>query len=61
MEYSVKTTAYLGLAAGFFGILSATGFFVTVMVHAILLTVLIFFVGHGLFGFQSEMGCMKCP
>jgi len=49
-----KTTAYLGLAAGLFGILSATGFFVTVMLHTILLTVWIFFVGHGLFRFSQK-------
>jgi hypothetical protein len=49
-----KTTAYLGLAAGLFGILSATGFFVIVMLHTILLTVWIFFVGYGLFRFSQK-------
>jgi hypothetical protein len=51
-----KTTAYLGVAAGFFGIVSATGFFVAVIVHAILVTVWIFFVGDQLFRFSQ-----RCP
>jgi len=34
-----KTTAYLGLAAGMFGIVSAGGFFITIMINAVLTTV----------------------
>jgi hypothetical protein len=49
-----KTTAYLGVAAGFFGILSATGFFVAIIVHAILVTVWIFFVGQQLLRFSQK-------
>lgn len=49
-----KTTAYLGVAAGFFGILSATGFFVSIILHALLVTVWIFFVGYQLFRFSQK-------
>ena len=49
-----KTAAYLGVAAGFFGILSATGFFVSIIAHALLVTVWIFFVGYQLFRFSQK-------
>ena len=49
-----RTTAYLGVSAGFFGILSATGLFVIIMVHALLVTVWIFFVGYQLFRFSQR-------
>jgi len=44
-----KTTAYLGLAAGIFGIISTAGFFVTIIMNAVLTTVWIWFVGYRLF------------
>jgi hypothetical protein len=43
-----KTTAYLGLAAGIFGIVSIAGFFVTIIVNAVLTTVWVWFVGFRL-------------
>src|ERR1700730_7235231 len=44
-----KTTAYLGLAAGIFGIVSIAGFFVIIIINALLTTVLVLFVGYRLF------------
>ena len=43
-----KTTAYLGLATGIFGIVSAAGFFVTIIMNAVLATVWVLFVGYRL-------------
>lgn len=43
-----RTTAYLGLATGVFGIVSAAGFFVTIILNAILATIWILFVGYRL-------------
>lgn len=43
-----KTTTYLGLAAGIFGIVSAAGFFVTIIMNAVLATVWVLFVGYRL-------------
>src|SRR2546430_14101883 len=34
-----KTTAYLGVAAGIFGIISTAGFFLTIIMNAVLTTV----------------------
>ena len=44
-----KTTAYLGLAAGIFGIVSTAGFFVIIIINAVLTTVWVLFVGYRLF------------
>jgi len=44
-----KTTAYLGLAAGIFGIGSIAGLFVIIIVNAVLTTVWVWFVGYRLF------------
>jgi hypothetical protein len=44
-----KTTAYLGVAAGIFGIVSIAGFFVTIIMNAVLTTVWVLFVGYRLF------------
>ena len=44
-----KTTAYLGLAAGIFGIVSIAGFFVIIIINALLVTVWVLFVGYRLF------------
>ncbi len=44
-----KTTAYLGLGAGFFGIVSIVGFFVITIINAVLTTVWVLFVGYRLF------------
>ena len=44
-----KTTAYLGLAAGIFGIVSLAGFFVIIIINAVLTTVWVLFVGYRLF------------
>jgi hypothetical protein len=44
-----KTTAYLGLAAGIFGIVSIAGFFVIIIINALLTTVWVLFVGYRLF------------
>jgi hypothetical protein len=41
-----KVTAYFGLAAGVFGIVSAAGFFVTMIVNAILTTIWVLLVGY---------------
>jgi hypothetical protein len=49
-----KTTAYLGLATGIFGIVSAAGFFVTVIMNALLATVWVLFVGYRLFRLGQE-------
>ena len=49
-----RTTAYLGITAGLFGILSATGSFVVTILHAILVTVWMFFVSHQLFRFSRK-------
>jgi len=43
-----KTTAYLGLAAGIFGIVSISGVFVTIIINAVLTTVWVWFVGYRL-------------
>jgi hypothetical protein len=43
-----KTTAYLGLATGIFGIVSVAGFFVTIIMNAVLATVWVLFVGYRL-------------
>lgn len=44
-----KTTAYLGVAAGIFGIAAISGFFVTIIINALLVTAWVFFVGYRLF------------
>lgn len=44
-----KTTAYLALATGVFGIASMLGFGVTVIINAVLATVWILFVGYRLY------------
>ena len=44
-----KTTAYLGLAAGIFGVVSIAGFFVSIIINAVLTTVWVLFVGYRLF------------
>jgi hypothetical protein len=44
-----KTTAYLGLATGISGIVSAAGFFVTIITNAILATIWVLLAGYGLF------------
>ncbi len=44
-----KTTAYLGLAAGIFGIVSISGVFVTIIINAVLTTIWVWFVGYRLF------------
>ena len=44
-----KTTAYLGLAAGIFGIGSIAGLFLIIIVNAVLTTVWVWFVGYRLF------------
>src|SRR6266568_6794921 len=44
-----RTTAYLGLAAGIFGIVSIAGFFVIIIINAVLTTVWVLFVGYRLF------------
>ncbi len=44
-----KTTAYLGLAAGIFGILAPAGFFAVIIMNAVLTTVWVFFVSFRLF------------
>jgi hypothetical protein len=44
-----KTTAYLGLAVGIFGIVSTAGFFVIIITNAVLTTVWVLFVGYRLF------------
>ena len=44
-----KTTAYLGLAAGIFGIVSMAGFFAVIIINALLTTVWVLFVGYRLF------------
>ena len=44
-----KTTAYLGLATGISGIVSVAGFWVTIIMNAVLATVWVLFVGYRLF------------
>ena len=44
-----KTTAYLGVGAGIFGIISIAGFFVIIIINALLTTVWVLFVGYRLF------------
>jgi hypothetical protein len=44
-----RTTAFLGLATGIFGIVSAAGYFLTILMNAILATVWVLFVGYRLF------------
>src|SRR5229473_5722975 len=44
-----KTTAYLGVGAGIFGIVSISGFFVTIIINALLVTAWVLFVGYRLF------------
>ena len=48
-----KTTAYLGLAAGIFGIISIAGFFVIIIINALLVTLWLLFVGYRLFKLGS--------
>ena len=48
-----KTTAYLGLAAGIFGIVSIAGFFVIIIINALLVTLWLLFVGYRLFKLGS--------
>src|SRR4030081_714895 len=48
-----KTTAYLGLAAGIFGIVSIAGFFVIIIINALLVTLWLLFVGYRLFRLGS--------
>jgi hypothetical protein len=44
-----RTTAYLGVAAGIFGIVSIAGFFVVIIINALLVMVWVLFVGYRLF------------
>ena len=44
-----RATAYLGLAAGIFGIISIAGFFVIIIINALLTTAWVLFVGYRLF------------
>jgi hypothetical protein len=44
-----KTAAYLGMAAGMFGIVAISGFFVSIIINAVLTTVWLWFVGYRLF------------
>src|SRR5712671_5716919 len=44
-----KTTAYLGVGAGIFGIISIAGFFVIIIINALLVTAWVLFVGYRLF------------
>ena len=48
-----KTTAYLGLSAGIFGIVSIAGFFVIIIINALLVTLWLLFVGYRLFRLGS--------
>ena len=48
-----KTTAYLGLAAGIFGIVSIAGFFVIIIINALLVTIWLLFAGYRLFRLGS--------
>src|ERR1700682_3831221 len=48
-----KTTAYLGLAAGIFGIVSIAGFFVIIIINALLVTLWLLFAGYRLFRLGS--------
>ena len=43
-----KATACLGMAAGMFGIVAISGFFVVIIINAVLTTVWVFFVGYRL-------------
>ena len=43
-----RTTAYLGLATGVFGVVSAVGFFVTVILNALCATAWVLLVGYRL-------------
>jgi hypothetical protein len=43
-----RTTAYLGVVAGIFGIVSPAGFFLTIITNAVLTTVWVLFVGYRL-------------
>jgi hypothetical protein len=44
-----KTAAYLAVGAGIFGIVSISGFFVTIIINALLVTAWVLFAGYGLF------------
>ncbi|HXM98317.1 MAG TPA: hypothetical protein VN982_07580 [Candidatus Dormibacteraeota bacterium] len=44
-----KTTAYLAVAAGIFGIAAITGLFVIIIINALLVTAWVFFAGYRLF------------
>src|SRR5258708_30185519 len=44
-----KTTAYLGVGAGIFGIVSIWRFFVTIIINALLVTAWVLFAGYRLF------------
>jgi hypothetical protein len=44
-----KTTAYFGVAAGIFGIVSIADFFVIIIINALLVTLWLLFVGYRLF------------
>lgn len=49
-----KTTAYLGVASGLLGIVSVTGFFVTIIMNAVLTTVWVLFVGCRLYRISQQ-------
>ncbi len=51
-----KTTAYLGLAAGIFGIVSIAGFFVIIIINALLVTLWLLFAGYRLFRLGRSSG-----
>ncbi len=51
-----KTTAYLGLAAGIFGVVSIAGFFVTIIINALLVTLWLLFAGYRLFRLGRPSG-----
>jgi hypothetical protein len=44
-----KTTAYLGVGASIFGIVSISGLFVTIIINALLVTVWVMLAGYRLF------------
>jgi hypothetical protein len=49
-----KHTAYLGLATGVLGIVSGTGFFVTIIMNALLATVWVLFVGYRFYRLSQQ-------
>jgi hypothetical protein len=56
-----RTTAYVGLATGLLGIVSAAGFFVTMILNAVLATVWILLVGYRLYRLGQQGDCEVPP